>query len=134
MKLSEERPERRQKQPEQHKKIKMKIDNFENKRKRVRAKIKGNESCPRISVFRSNKSLFVQIIDDKKGKTLVSVNTNEVKDAKNKTEKAFLTGELVAKKAITKKIKKVVFDKSGYKYHGRIKAVAEGARKGGLIF
>lgn len=112
----------------------MRRDNFESKRKRVRAKIKGNESCPRISVFRSNKSLFVQIIDDKKGKTLVSVSDSEVKDIKNKTEKAFLTGELLAKKATTKKIKKVVFDKSGYKYHGRIKAIAEGARKGGLIF
>lgn len=112
----------------------MKKDNFEQRRKRVRAKIIGSESRPRLTVYRSNKSVFCQIIDDFKGKTIVSASINEIKEGKTKSEKTTLLGELIAKKAIVKKIKKVVFDKSGYKFHGRIKALAEGARKGGLVF
>lgn len=112
----------------------MKSKDFEQKRKRIRAKIIGSNERPRVSVFRSNKSFFCQIIDDSKGNTLVSASLNEVKEGKTKTEKTLLLGELIAKKAIAKKIKKVVFDKSGYKFHGRIKALAEGARKGGLVF
>lgn len=112
----------------------MKINNFEQKRNRVRAKVSGNEERPRLSVFRSNRSIFCQLIDDQKGKTLVSVSLNEVKEDRSGIEKAGLLGELLAKKALTKKIKKIVFDKSGYKYHGQVKALADGARKGGLIF
>jgi len=112
----------------------MKKENFEIRRKRIRAKVIGSEIRPRLSVYRSNKSIFCQIIDDNKGKTFVSASLSEIKDGKNKTEKSMLLGELIAKKAIAKKIKKVVFDKSGYKFHGRVKALAEGARKGGLVF
>lgn len=97
---------------------------FEKRRLRIRAKIKGTSDRPRLSVFRSNKSLFAQIIDDEKRKTIVS---EMGKDAEN-------LGINIAKKAIKAKVKKIVFDKSGYSYHGKIKAVAEGARKGGLEF
>jgi len=115
----------------------MKSTNFEQRRKRVRAKVKGTSLMPRISVFRSNRFVLVQIIDDSKGATLVSVSSKEKKIVEkkgSKTEKAFAVGELLAKRASTKKIKKVVFDKSGYKYHGIIKALSDGARKGGLNF
>ena len=112
----------------------MKKDTFEQRRRRVRAKIIGSDVRPRLTIYRSNKSAFCQIIDDLKGKTLVSASINEIKEGKTKGEKTILLGELIAKKAIAKKIKKVVFDKSGYKFHGRIKALADGARKGGLIF
>ncbi len=112
----------------------MKKENFEIRRKRVRAKIIGNEICPRFSTYRSNRSIFCQIIDDTKGKTIVSASLEEIKEGKTRSEKSMFLGELIAKKALAKKIKKVVFDKSGYKYHGIVKNLAEGARKGGLIF
>lgn len=110
-------------------------DNFLQRRKRVRAKIVGTKEIPRLSVFRSNKGLYVQLIDDNSGKTLIGMRTKVGLDAKRtKTEEAAELGEALAKKALTKKIKKVVFDRSGYKYHGRVATLAEGARKGGLIF
>jgi large subunit ribosomal protein L18 len=111
-------------------------NNFEQRRARVRAKVVGTKDRPRLSVYRSNKAIYAQIIDDTQGKTLVSVAPQDkaLTKAKTKIEKAALVGELLAQKALKAKIKKVVFDKSGYKYHGRIKAVAEGARKGGLSF
>jgi large subunit ribosomal protein L18 len=112
----------------------MNKENFEQKRKRIRSKVFGTNDRPRMSVFRSNKSIFCQIIDDAKGKTLVSASFKEIKEGKTKSEKTGFLGELIAKKALKKNIKKVVFDKSGYKYHGRIKALADGARKGGLVF
>lgn len=112
----------------------MKRRNFEQRRKRVRSKIKGITNCPRISVFRSNKLIYVQIIDDLKGKTLLAMSENEIKEKGTKMEKALMLGQKLAKKALSKKIKKVVFDKSGYRYHGRLKALAEGARKEGLVF
>lgn len=93
---------------------------------RVRAKVFGTSKRPRLSVFRSNKYLYAQIIDDDKSETLASA-----KGPKNTGEKV---GQDLAKKALTKKIKKVTFDKGGAKYHGRIKSLAEGARKGGLEF
>ncbi|MDD4332722.1 MAG: 50S ribosomal protein L18 [Patescibacteria group bacterium] len=104
--------------------------------KRIRAKISGIINIPRLSVFRSNRSIFAQLIDDSEGKTLLSVSTKEVKaPAKtNKTSAALLLGKILAEKAAAKKINKVVFDKGGYKYHGRVKAVADGAREGGLKF
>jgi len=100
---------------------------------RVRAKISGTKEAPRLVVFRSNKGMQAQIINDFLGKTLVSVNSKESK-GKNKTESASELGKLIAKKAQESKIKKVVFDKGGYKYHGRVKAFADGAREGGLNF
>ncbi len=109
---------------------------FIQRKKRVRAKVFGLSGRPRLSMYRSNRGIFAQIIDDEKGKTMVSVSTNDkgLQKVGTKTEKASLAGEMLAKLAIKAKIKKVVFDKSGYKYHGRIKAFADGARKGGLEF
>lgn len=103
---------------------------------RTRAKIFGMAQRPRLSVFRSNKHIYVQLINDEKGKTLASVSDLELKksDKKGKKELAVLVGQLIAQKAESLKIKKVIFDKGSYKYHGIIKAVAEGARKGGLKF
>lgn len=114
--------------------------------KRVRAVIKGTAERPRLSIFRSNKHIYTQLIDDNKGVTLISANDakevksrkekvkSEKKELKNKEGAAFKAGEVLAKKALEKGIKAVVFDRGGYKYHGRVKALAEGARKGGLKF
>lgn len=101
---------------------------------RAKAKIKGIKDIPRLSVFRSNKGIYAQIIDDKKGSTVVGASTQEVKDNKNKIESAKEVGKLLAEKALEKNIKKVIFDKSFYKYHGRIKALADAAREAGLEF
>jgi len=100
--------------------------------KRVRAKIHGTAEVPRLCLFRSNKHLYAQLVDDEKAHTLAKASDFEFK--KPKTNQAFEIGKLIAKKAITKKITKVIFDKGGYKYQGRVKAVAEGAREGGLKF
>jgi len=102
-------------------------------RKNRTAKRIGRSDLPRLSVFRSNKYIYAQIIDDGKGVTLVSASSNETKDAKTKLESSQKVGEILAKKAVAKKISKVKFDKSGYKYHGRVASLAEGARKGGLV-
>lgn len=105
---------------------------FVQRKKRTRAKIVGEAGYPRLSVFRSNKSVYIQLIDDKLGNTLVSVSSKEIDAKLSKKEASFKAGEALAKKALAKKIKKARFDKSGYKYHGRVREVAEGARKGGL--
>ncbi|MEK7149807.1 MAG: 50S ribosomal protein L18, partial [Patescibacteria group bacterium] len=97
------------------------------------AKIFGTQEKPRLSVFRSNLYTYAQLIDDLNGKTLASASTKEVKEKnKNKIQEAEALGELIAKKAIEKKIDAAIFNRGGYAYHGRVKAVAEGARKGGL--
>jgi len=106
---------------------------------RLRATVSGTENKPRLSVFRSLNHIYAQVIDDYKGHTLVSVSTldKEVRDTvngKKKTESAELIGNLVAKRALDKGIKRIVFDRGGYKYHGRVKALAEAARKAGLEF
>lgn len=103
---------------------------------RVRAKIKGTSNKPRLSVYRSNKFIYAQVIDDQKGKTIVGVSEKNLslKEKTKNTDKSTELGLLIAKKALDKKIKEVVFDRGSYKYHGRIKAVAEGARQGGLKF
>ncbi len=106
---------------------------------RVRKKIVGTPLRPRLSVFRSLKHIYAQIIDDSTGSTLVSASNlspeivNRTKQ-KTKVEKAGLVGSLVAQKALRKGIKQVVFDRGGYKYHGRVKALAESARQAGLEF
>lgn len=110
--------------------------------KRVRAKVKGTLEVPRLCVFRSNKHIYAQLINDEKGQTIIGASDLELKKRKTKTPKklkgkvglAFEVGKLIAKKAKEKKIKKVVFDRAGYKYQGRVKALAEGAREGGLEF
>ena len=102
--------------------------------KRVRSKIIGTAVIPRLNLFRSNKGLFVQLINDDLGVTLVSASEKEIKGKKIKTDIAKEIGKLIAKKAQEKDIDKVVFDRGSYKYHGRVKAVAEGAREEGLEF
>ncbi len=113
-------------------KIKAKREGRIRRHNRVRAKVSGTAETPRLNVFRSNKGLFIQLIDDVSGKTLASVNDAEIKAGKTKVEKAKEAGKIIAKKAQEKNIKKVVFDRGGYQYHGRTQAVAEGAREGGL--
>lgn len=101
---------------------------------RIRNKIKAVSSLPRLCVFKSNKGMYAQVIDDLKSHTVVSAHTKEVKIKGNKSEIALELGKILAKKALDKKIEMVVFDKGGYKYHGRIKAIADGAREVGLKF
>lgn len=102
---------------------------------RIRRKIESANTAPRLTVFRSNKHIYAQVIDDIKGTTLVSVSEKEVESAKStKIEKAKVVGQKLAEKAIKAKVKNVVFDKGAYKYHGRVKALADGAREGGLVF
>jgi len=109
---------------------------------RIRSRIFGTAKKPRLSVFKSNKHIYAQLIDDQESKTLASVSDMNIaknKASKNKKEKsdqkpAFLVGQMIGQKALKKNIKKVVFDRGGFKYHGQIKALAEGARKAGLIF
>ncbi len=108
------------------------------RKSRIRGNLEGSATRPRISVFRSNRHLYVQVIDDAKGYTLVSASTQEEeagKDSPGSTiEGAKFLGGLIAKRALAKNISQVVFDRSGYLYHGRIKAVADAAREGGLKF
>jgi large subunit ribosomal protein L18 len=110
------------------------------KQARIRRKIHGTTNRPRLAVFRSAKHAYAQIIDDMTGKTIVAVSTlskelrEEIKKAKTPIERYKIIGVATAKKALEKNIKEVVFDRSGYLYHGRVKALAEGAREGGLKF
>lgn len=105
---------------------------------RVRKKITGTADRPRMAVFKSLKQIYAQIIDDTTGVTLVAASSlskeieKEIGSSKNKTEKGKVVGKLIAEKANEKGIKSVVFDRSGYRYHGRVQAIAEGAREGGL--
>ena len=124
---------------------------YERRKARVRARVRGTKDRPRLTVFRSNKYTYAQIIDDEQGVTLVAASEKELlgdaekrtkkeKDTEEsiekltKTQRARLVGELLAKKALEKNIKKVAFDRGAYKYHGRIKALAEAAREQGLQF
>lgn len=105
--------------------------------RRVRAKVFGTAQRPRASVFKSNKHVFVQLIDDNANKTIISnkvISGGKSKIKGNKTDKAAKIGEMLAEKAKEAGIKEVIFDRGGFKYHGRVKAVAEGLRKGGLKF
>jgi len=107
--------------------------NREQRVRRNRARVSGTKKEPRLAVHRSNKHINLQLIDDKSGKTLIYASTRELKaDKKTKTDQASLVGELLAKKAKEAKIKSAKFDRRFYKYHGRVKAVAEGIRQGGL--
>ncbi|MBU4360777.1 50S ribosomal protein L18 [Patescibacteria group bacterium] len=133
-------------------KQKIKTQKQQRRKARVRAQIFGTATKPRLSVFRSLKNISAQLIDDEKGKTLASANDKKLdkkeieklrnegienKNNNNLTNKvliAYQVGKILAEKAMAKKIKTCVFDKSGYKYHGRVKAIAEGARKAGLKF
>jgi large subunit ribosomal protein L18 len=107
---------------------------------KIRKKISGTPERPRLSVFRSLDNIYAQIIDDTTGKTLVAVSSlnkeakEDVKSVKGKINKSKLIGSILAKKALEKDIKQVVFDRGGFRYHGRVKALADGAREGGLVF
>ena len=103
---------------------------------RVRGKISGTPECPRLNVFRSNANIYAQIIDDVNGVTLVSANTleKEFEGATGNIEAAKKVGAVLAERAKAKGIEEVVFDRGGYVYHGRVAALAEGAREGGLEF
>ena len=115
-----------------HKRLKNKI--------RIRKKISGTTDRPRIAVYKSLKQVYAQIIDDAKGETILAASSlskdisNEIKTAKNKIEKSKIVGKYLAEKAKEKGIESVVFDRSGYRYHGRVQALADGAREGGLNF
>ncbi|GAF80190.1 unnamed protein product [marine sediment metagenome] len=120
--------------------------------KRVRSIVKGTAKVPRLCVFRSNKHIYAQLIDDEKGKTFISASdldlgksqpkagrpraekTKPKKELTGKAVIAYRVGQILAQKAIEKKLEKIVFDRGGYKYHGRIKALADGAREAGLKF
>jgi len=118
--------------------------------RRLRAKIKGTAKVPRLCVFRSAKHIYGQLIDDEKGRTLVAASDRKIKVLKNskktgkekegkvgrmgKIARSYEVGRLLAERALNNKIKKIVFDRGGYKYHGRVKTLAEGAREGGLRF
>lgn len=102
--------------------------------KRIRKKVNGTPSRPRLSVFRSNKEIYCQIIDDINGVTMLAASSKEesVAESPNKTEQAKAVGKLIAERAKENEVEHVVFDRSGYLYHGRVRALAEGAREGGL--
>jgi large subunit ribosomal protein L18 len=103
------------------------------RRRRVRAKVRGSAQRPRISVFRSNRGIFAQLIDDDAGRTLAAVNWTESElRTLDPTAQAHKAGELLAERAQAAGVSVVVFDRGGYRYHGRVKALAEGAREGGL--
>jgi len=130
MKLLEERKVKR---PSKNMQKTSKTINRLRRRNRVRAKVKGVSSRPRLSIFKSNRYLEAQIIDDEKGLTLAAISTKDIKAGKEET-KDYSAGKELAKKAQEKKVKTVVFDRGGYEYGGKIASFAQGARDGGLIF
>jgi len=105
-------------------------------KRRVRGKISGSSELPRLSVYKSNKEIYAQLIDDKSGKTLVAASSREKNvDAKGtKIEISAAVGKAIAAKAVAAGIENIVFDRNGFVYHGRVKALADGAREGGLKF
>ncbi len=113
--------------------ISEKLQNRLRRHRRVRAKVKGTAERPRLNVHRSLLGMYVQLIDDEAGRTIVAASLKEAK-AKATVEGATKLGKLIADKAKKAKIEKIVFDRAGYKYHGRVKALAEAAREGGLLF
>jgi large subunit ribosomal protein L18 len=111
----------------------------ERRRKHVRRVVHGEPSRPRLNVFRSEKHIYAQVIDDRKGHTIATASSLDPKlkeklGSAKPVEQAKIVGEAVAQRAIEKGVKKVVFDRAGYKYHGRVKSLADGARAGGLEF
>jgi large subunit ribosomal protein L18 len=105
------------------------------RKRRIRGRISGSTERPRVSVFRSNKAIYAQLVDDVAAATIVAARSAEIDTAGlKKADVAKKVGELLAQRAKDKGIERVVFDRSGYLYHGRVKALAEGAREGGLVF
>jgi large subunit ribosomal protein L18 len=117
-----------------------KYDRWKKKKASIRKRVTGTPERPRLTIYRSAKHVYAQIIDDTSGKTLVSASTiskdlrEELKAVKSEMEVCKLVGKYTAKRALEKKIQNVVYDRNGYLYHGRVKAVADGAREGGLKF
>ncbi len=117
-----------------------KRDRWQKKKASIRKKVFGTAERPRLTIYRSAKHIYAQIIDDTTGKTLVSASTiskelrDQLKDVKSALDVCKLVGKFAAKQALDKKIQQVVYDRNGYLYHGRVKAVADGAREGGLKF
>ncbi len=103
-------------------------------RQGIRQRVSGTSEKPRLSVFKSNKGIYAQVIDDEKGHTLAAASSKEIKDSGVNIETAKEVGKKIAEKASSNGVKQVVFDRGGYIYHGRIKALADGAREGGLNF
>jgi large subunit ribosomal protein L18 len=107
---------------------------------KIRKKVSGLKERPRLTIYRSLNNMYAQLIDDSEGNTLVSASSmskelkDELKNSKGKIGKSKMVGVLIAKKALEKNISEVVFDRNGYRYHGRVKAIADGAREGGLKF
>ena len=105
------------------------------RRRRVRAKVRGSAERPRLSVYRSNRGVFAQLVDDDAGRTVAAVNWTEPElRGMDRMEQAKRAGELLAQRAGAEDVRSCVFDRGGYRYHGRIKALADGAREGGLSF
>lgn len=113
---------------QQHKQLKHKL-----RKGRVRARVSGTASRPRLSIFRSNAQIYAQVIDDVTGKTLAASSTAAITTG-NKTQQAQAAGKAIAEAAAAKGVKAVVFDRGGYKYHGRVKSLADAAREAGLQF
>lgn len=111
-----------------------KVDRRLKIKRRIRKKISGTAERPRLSVYRSNKQIYGQLIDDVNGKTIAAFGSLKSDDKQNKTEQAKAVGKGIAEKAIAAGVKSVVFDRNGYLYHGRVKAFADAAREGGLEF
>jgi large subunit ribosomal protein L18 len=103
-------------------------------RRKIRSRVSGTALKPRLSVFRSNKQIYAQLIDDVTGKTIASASSRAISDKLTKVDFSTLVGKAIAEKAIAAGVVECVFDRGGYLYHGRIKALAEGAREGGLKF
>jgi len=101
---------------------------------RVRSRVFGTPEKPRLSVFRSNKQIYAQLIDDVHSNTILAASSADIEEKINKIEKATIVGKAIAEKAIQAGIDKIVFDRNGYLYHGRVKSLADGAREGGLKF
>lgn len=124
--------------------MKSKVSKRDIRRKRIKKhihkKIQGTSECPRLAVFRSLKAIYAQLIDDTANRTLLTVSSlskslsSDIKKAKTKVEIAKIIGKSIGEEAKKRKIEKVVFDRSGYRYHGRVKALADGAREAGLQF
>lgn len=115
------------------KNLNIKKQKVERRHKKIRAKVFGTEEKPRLSVYKSNKYIYGQLINDDKSSTILSLSSAKVK-GKTFTDRCIETGKEIAKLALAKKIEKVVFDRGGFKYVGRVKAFADGAREGGLKF
>lgn len=103
-------------------------------KRRVRGKVSGSSELPRLSVYKSNKEIYAQLIDDKDGKTLASASSRALNATGSKTEISAEVGKAIAEKAKAAGIENIVFDRNGFVYHGRVKALADGAREGGLKF